>query len=537
MNEHPTGIIRKTDYKIIVAIDVLMALTLSLILYRLHRMDLDWSYFAPNRVYSLQIVQTFNGHGEPVSLTSFLPKTDDRQRILIEDSLPIGLQYQSYEEEGNRLGKWRADELNGEMRAVYGAQVCTEAVRYEIDPEIRIEDVQVAPTDTAVQPTDVIQSEAEEIRSLADSLMPQDHRLLGYLQKTFNYVEKLGFKAFKGTTDALTAVRLGEASCNGKSRLLVALLRARRIPARLVGGLVMTAGTKRTSHQWVEVLVGGRWVPMDPTNHHFAEIPEHYLTVYRGDRVFFKHSADIGFKYEFSFQKKMVPPQEIDESKQVFGFFAVFKKMGIPLEFLKSIIMIPLGAVIVIIFRNVIGLRTFGTFLPVLIAVACRNTGAFWGLLGFTVIIAVVSLLRHLISKLQLLHSPQLGVLLTAVIGLLLGASALGASFDTASLAKISLFPVVIIAITSERFAIVEIEEGRLTAWKIMAESLLVISVCYLVINSLSLQILMLGFPELLFFVAALNIWIGRWVGLRASEWIRFKWFFQRELHPQGGAV
>ena len=537
MKEHPTGVIRRTDHKVIIAVGALIVLTISLILYRLQRMDLDWSYFAPNRVYSLQIEQTFSGHGDTVSLASFLPETDDRQRILTEDNLSDGLQFQSYEEEGNRVGKWHAEELNGEMRVLYNARVRTSPMRYEIDPKIRIEDVQVSRENADVQPTEVIQSESEEIRSLAESLMPKNHRLLGYLKNIFGYVEKLGFKAFKGTTDALTAFRLGEASCNGKSRLLVALLRARRIPARLVGGLVMTVGTKRTSHQWVEVLVGGRWVPMDPTNHHFAEIPEYYLTVYRGDRVFFKHSADIGFKYEFSFQKKMVPPQEIDESKQVFGFFAVFKKMGIPLDFLKSIIMIPLGAVIVVIFRNVIGLRTFGTFLPVLIAVACRNTGIFWGLLGFTVIIAVVSLLRHLISKLQLLHSPQLGVLLTAVIGLLLGASALGATFDTISLAKMSLFPVVIIAITSERFAVMEIEEGRLAAWKILAESLAVVSVCYLVMNSLSLQILMLGFPELLFFVAALNIWIGRWVGLRASEWVRFKWFFNKELRMQGGAA
>jgi hypothetical protein len=34
-----------------------------------------------------------------------------------------------------------------------------------------------------------------------------------------------------------------------------------------------------------------------------------------------------------------------------------------------------------------------------------------------------------------------------------------------------------------------------------------------------------MSFPELLLAVAALNIWIGRWVGLRASEWIRFRQF------------
>jgi hypothetical protein len=501
-------------------------MTAGLVIYRAHSTKIDLSYIIPERVYTLQIVQSFSGRGEPLELSVYLPEADDRQRILAEEHTDGALKYQTFEEDGNRIAKWTAGSAVGAGSVVYTVHLNTKAVRYAIDENILVSDIAVRQDNENIHPTKAIQSDADEIWRLADSFVPKDNRAVPFLKAAFDYASGLGFKAFKGTTDALTAYRLGEASCNGKSRLLAAILRSKKIPARLVGGLVMTGGNKRTSHQWVEVRIGGRWIPMDPTNGHFAEIPEHYLTVYRGDLSFFKHSSDIGFQYYFSAERKMVPPQEIDESKQGFGFFAVFKKIGIDLDLLKSIIMIPLGGVIVVIFRNVIGLRTFGTFLPVLIAVACRNTGLFWGIVGFVSTIAVVSLLRHFTAKLQLLHSPQLGVLLTAVIGLLLMASVLGATFDLSGLAKVSLFPVVIITITSERFALMEIEEGRKAAWKIMAQSLLVVSVCYAVMQSLSLQILMLGFPELLLCVAAMNIWIGRWVGLRASEWLRFRWFF-----------
>lgn len=39
--------------------------------------------------------------------------------------------------------------------------------------------------------------------------------------------------------------------------------------------------------------------------------------------------------------------------------------------------MLPLGALVVVLFRNVIGVPTFGTFLPALIAAAAGGRGSF----------------------------------------------------------------------------------------------------------------------------------------------------------------
>jgi hypothetical protein len=52
---------------------------------------------------------------------------------------------------------------------------------------------------------------------------------------------------------------------------------------------------------------------------------------------------------------------------------------------------------------------------------------------------------------------------------------------------------------------------------------MVVVFFCYLTMNSLALQILMIAFPELLLVVIALDKWLGRWVGLRFSEWVRFR--------------
>ncbi len=153
----------------------------------------------------------------------------------------------------------------------------------------------------------------------------------------------------------------------------MALARAAGIPARLVGGLILEPGTKKTSHQWVEAYVAGHWVPFCPTNNHFAELPERYLTLYYGDEALFRHTSDINFDYRFEVTSQLVPSPKAKASFKLFNVWALFERMGLSFSLLRTILMLPIGALVVVLFRNVIGLPTFGTFLPALIAAARRR--------------------------------------------------------------------------------------------------------------------------------------------------------------------
>ncbi len=513
----------KTQTKVLVTSLLLVAVALGVAGSRLYQRDFDFGFMVPERVFEVTLTQSATGHGEAMSLKTFLPLSDERQTILSESNDPSDFVFQTKMDGTNRLASWKAASVKGERVVSHSFRVKLDQVVYDISPEFKLGEADGEPEKQYIEPTETIQSSAAEIIALSSSLVPEDGSLLEYIRASFDYTQSLGFKPFKGTTDALTALRLGEASCNGRGRLLVALMRAQGIPARLVGGIVLESGEKKTSHQWVEVRVGGNWVPMDPTNHHFAMIPQNYLVLYRGDHVLFKHSSDIAYDYKFSIRSSLVPAQELGNSEEDLGLWAVFHRMGIPLNLIKIVIMIPVGAIVVVIFRNVFGLRTFGTFLPVLIAASAQNTGIWWGLAGFSALILLVSLVRRLTAKLQLLHSPQLAVLLTALILFMMALALLGDLWGIPALGRISLFPVAILTITSERFTLMEIEEGFRAAWGTLIRTLLVVALSYLCLTSLSLQILMLAFPELLLVVAAVDIWLGRWMGLRVTEWLRFK--------------
>jgi len=130
---------------------------------------------------------------------------------------------------------------------------------------------------------------------------------------------------------------------------------------------------------------------------------------------------------------------------------------------------------------------------------------------------------RWLVQWLRLLHSPTLAILLAVVTTTLLGTTLIAERFGLIELAHISLFPIAVLAITAERLSMAVTERGELAAFRELAGTIVVILACYLVMGSLALQLLVLSFPEVLLFVIAADVYLGRWVGIRMLEYLRFR--------------
>ncbi len=477
----------------------------------------------PKRRYEVVLHGTLDGNGGEVRVRTFLPASDARQVIGDEQNESAGLAFTSESVDGNRVATWQGTDVGGGRSLTYRFTALPAEVRFEMDPGLALPDSYPASVSAALAPEKEIQVDApeidEEARAIGALVGPVPQRL----RAIFDATAALTQRPFKGTTDALTALRLREASCNGKSRLFVALARHAGIPARLVGGFVMDVGSKRTTHQWVEAYVGGHWVPFDPTNGHFAALPERYLTLYIGDESLFRHTADINFRYRYEVETQLVPSPRAKESFRYLNVWSLFDRLGLSFMLLRTILMLPVGALVVVLFRNVIGMPTYGTFLPALIAAASGEAGLLWGLIGVLIVVAAAAAARWAFHRLRLLHSPSLAILLAVVALTLLGTALAAEGAGIRKLAYVSLFPIAVLAITAERFFLSLTEKGPGPACKDLFGTMFVMAACYVVMNSLALQILLIGFPEILLVVVAVDVYLGRWVGLRVSEYLRFK--------------
>jgi transglutaminase-like putative cysteine protease len=512
-------------------IAALLALMTALVLYKVLVLGYSYANLIPQSSYSVELSMTFTGIGEDLSVRTFLPASDERQSITDELASNPALSFRREQTPLYVIGEWSRYDAEGPFQVLYsyGAQI--RPARYELDPGLRIPDHYPKLFHQYLAATEAIQLDHPLIRELSERVRDPQARARPTLMAIYDHVLSLGGRPFKGTTDAVTAAKLGEASCNGKSRLFIALARNNGIPARLVGGLILAPGAKRTSHQWVEAYVAGHWVPFDGLNAHFAELPGNYLALYRGDEALFTHSPNIGFDYRFSIHRRIVPNDRLagflgGHAFNLYRALSSFRRVNISLNLLKFLLMIPFGVLVVVVARNVIGLTTFGTFLPALMAVASRETGLAAGIAGFLLILAVTALVRIPLNKLGVLHTPKLAILMVAAILTMLGLTVLAdvVRIDAlASVGAVTLFPIAILTITAERISLSLEEDGWRKTALTMFWTLLVMTVAYLMMESVALQALILAFPELFLGVVALNLWIGHWTGLRLLELLRFR--------------
>lgn len=508
---------------------LLVFLALALIGFRVLRLGYRLSDVLPVSHYRVGYHLSLDGHNREAVVRTFLPAADERQQILSEENSSEPLFLKITQDGDNRRATWSQSETPNQSVIDYSVHLTSRAARFELPKNSPVPESYPPTFSPYLEAEEAIQVAHPEIQTALREAGAAQGGISERLEAIYRFTEALEPKSFKGTTDALTALRLGEASCNGKSRLFVALSRAAHIPARLVGGIILEPGEKRTSHQWVEAYVNGYWVPFCPTNHHFAELPEKYITLYRGDHGLFSHTADVNFDYSFRTTIEQAPSEKAQTSLQAINVLAHFGRLGLPFSLLRTMLMLPIGALMVVLARNVAGIPTFGTFLPALIAAAMLQTGAFWGMIGLIAIVLVVAIVRLLLQRLELLHSPTLAVLLAAVTATMLATSLIAEKLGIRDLTRMTLFPIAVLAITAERFYVALADHGTKRAMTELSGTLVVILLCYVLMQSIALQSLIVGFPEVLLVVVALDIYLGTWTGVRISEHFRFRHLLLKE--------
>lgn len=508
-----------------------MTVMITVIGYKYFALGYTFESIVPQPNYSVNLSMSFTANGDDLAVRTFLPVNEQNQVISNEYIGGDGLDFRREVTPLYNRGDWTQYQANGVFTINYSFNAMIRAMKFNISPLLKVPDRYDDSMDYFLKSTDVIQVNDPLIVNLAEELKADNIYIADIVESLFDYVYALESRPFKGTTDAVTAAKLQEASCNGKSRLFSALARHLNIPSRLVGGIILNTGTKRTSHQWIELYIAGYWIPFDTLNGYFAELPGNYLALYRGDESLFSHSRNIGFDYRYDIRKKTLSNNRLEgflvgSSLNLYSILTDFFKISIAINVLQFLLVIPLGVLVVVFSRNIVGINTFGTFLPALMAMSFQGIGLLPGLVTLIFVLIVTILIRIPLNKIGLLHTPKLAVMMIAVIMSLLGLTVISnlLNFEIFStLNSTALLPVAILTITSERIALTIEEEGFKYTVLIMLQTLVVMSASFYVMSSVALQALQIAFPELLLGVISMNLWIGSWTGIRLSEMMRFR--------------
>ena len=306
------------------------------------------------------------------------------------------------------------------------------------------------------------------------------------------------------------------------------LLAAARIPARVVHGLPL-AGRQRHAElvPWLEVHDGDRWLYFNPATGE-QNLPDRFFVWWRGSEPLLNVEGGSNVEADFAVQENHVDAVAIAESQAAQRDTSAidFSLYSLPIQtqaVYGVILMIPIGALIMVLMRNIVGIDSFGTFMPVLIALAFRETRLLWGVIMFTLLVALGLSIRFLLERLRLLLVPRLSAVLIVVVLLMLLISLMSHRLGLETGLSVALFPMVIIAMTIERMSVVWEERGPTDAIRAGLGSLAIAVAAYVFMGMAWLEHLIFTFPELLLVVLALVVLAGRYTGYRLTELRRFR--------------
>lgn len=308
--------------------------------------------------------------------------------------------------------------------------------------------------------------------------------------------------------------------------LLEALLNQAGVPAHIVLGLYLEDSRRRQSlTTMVEIYDAPEWVVVNPQTGEQGT-PDNLLLWHRGVDGLLDVTGGRNSSVSFSMIQQTVPALQLAQGEVSDNVFDLISIHRLPIEeqsMFKLLFLLPLGAIVVVFMRLIVGLQTSGTFMPILLALAFLHTSLVPGLISFSLIVTIGLLLRGYLSHLNLLMVARIASLIVIVVFIISLMSFISYKLGIDTGITSTFFPMIIIAWTIERMSILWEEEGASEVLKQGLGSLFVAVLAYLLMTSPTLSHLSFNFPELNLILLAAILLMGQYTGYRLSELRRFR--------------
>jgi hypothetical protein len=498
----------------------LLALTLLLLASALIGYRIIWLKYpifpaAPQKVWRLSMEGRVSGGENETTLMVGLPFTQ-RGQMVAEERIHSGtLAFNLVREGPNQVGVWSGVVSTGGEVIGYSGTIQVRPspsikAKTAVPYPINVHDEEQALAKRLVEKWDSLQPPSR-LRRIAAGLRgiwgspPPEHRDIQQ------------WSAFQEKQSLLDTALL--------------LLRAAGLPARVVEGLPLAESISGSTVTWVEVWTGKEWELLQPGKGEIFEQPAPFLPLTIGlpaIRVINGEVSDM----RWTLSRQIISQwhmqfERIMNSNRFLDRWSLFR---LPADFqgtFRILILVPVGALMICFLRNIIGFPTFGIFLPVLLALAFRNTGLAYGLGIFWGVVLFGYVVRRQIDRIRLLLVPRLSVILTLVILCIIFFALIGNKLGLREFMAVGLLPFVILTMTIERFFVLVEESGAREALWTALGSVGVAVITYKIYQLESLQLTFFVYPELLLVIAAIQVLLGRYTGYRLLELFRFRGFWR----------
>jgi hypothetical protein len=311
-------------------------------------------------------------------------------------------------------------------------------------------------------------------------------------------------------------------------RLAQTLLAGAHIPTLQLHGLRLKEDVQRGQIETLlAVFNGDDWLVFNPVTGQQG-LPPDFFIWWTGDREMVTVKGARLTDLQISARERIKSTLELAQQRAELqnSRLRFISTLQLPIQtqaVYEVLLLIPFGILVIVLLRNFVGFSAFGTFAPVLIALAFRETELLQGILLFVLIVSLGLFFRFYMERLRLLLVPRLAAVVTIVVLLMTAISIVSNQLGMETGLSVSLFPMVIISMFIERMSITWEERGAFTAIREGTGSLFMAALAYLAMSVHELAYWVTVYPEINLIVLGVIIALGRYTGFRLLELFRFR--------------
>ncbi|HET6565076.1 MAG TPA: UUP1 family membrane protein [Xanthomonadales bacterium] len=327
-------------------------------------------------------------------------------------------------------------------------------------------------------------------------------------------------------------------SFRDRVNLAQTLLAGARIPTLQLHGIRLDQDAQRAELQTLlAVFNGDEWLVFDPVTAEEGLPPDFFIWWTGQDDLADVKGANIK-DLQITTRQRVKSSLDLAQQRAELqkSRMSLISTLQLPVQtqaVYEILLLIPLGILVIVLLRNFVGLSSFGTFAPVLIALAFRETELLKGIGLFVLIVSMGLFFRFYLERLRLLLVPRLAAVVTIVVLLMTAISIISNQFGMETGLSVSLFPMIIVSMVIERMSVIWEERGAFTSIKEGIGSLFMAALAYLVMSVDIFAYWVTVFPELNLMVLGIIIALGRYTGFRLTELRRFKPLVVKQKVPE----
>ncbi|SHO56123.1 inactive transglutaminase family protein [Vibrio quintilis] len=488
-----------------ICILILIATGVYLSVFRHQVYGVPWTPGETRQVWDIEARIQLYAQGKAVKVSLAAPDTQNGFTLISQSASSPGYGVTYLESEKGRRAEWSVRHASGPQTIYYKTQ-------FLVDPH-----AQAIPKPPQYPPVPPRFTKPEE--AAATALIHHATRLSS---DDTTFAREL-IKALNDTESQNAQLLLNQLA---KFKVTQELLSYSGIPNKIVGVLQLKDGRRRQNIEPMnQIWDGKRWVVLNPKTGKQETHPD--LLVWDESNIsLLDVTGGKNSQVQFSMITQDISAQEATNNKVSADGLLNLSIHSLPLEeqaMFKTIMLIPIGALIVVFLRVIIGLKTSGTFMPVLIAVAFVQTQLLPGIAGFLLIVGTGLIIRSYLSRLNLLLVSRISAVIIAVILMIALFTVLSFRLGISEGLTITFFPMIILSWTIERMSILWEEDGAKEVVLQGGGSLFTAILVYLGMTNSYIQHLTFNFIGIQFIILAVILLLGTYTGYRLTELKRFK--------------